>query len=293
MDRITEPNSSEANSEILPVADGAAPIFDPAFATRLQRVKDRLSFLETSNVDLSAEDRTRLRSSAVYGVRVVEREGSSARPASATEWDNSDVWLSVLSVYDTPELRRRIYFETHGKRDLAAYPGAAMIRALAFLLAGILFAAMGFPLNTLITKVQSHVDFPLSANPGSTYVHLVAVITFCGWSFYLGKAGAAASLALNLLALQKDAAFDITEPSLVNARIMTGGVFAFVLSLAVGIPPYRDFLSSLIEAKDNAFERSLLILLPFVFGFSTNLVIAILHQFVGAVQTFFNVRPER
>jgi hypothetical protein len=121
----------------------------------------------------------------------------------------------------------------------------------------------------------------------------VAFVSFLIWVAALGGVGSIAFIGMNALAVQDDATFDITNTKLIALRIALGALFGAVLTLPVGYPSFLAFLNELTGDKNPPNEvtallsRSVLLLLPFILGFSTSLVIMILNQFVEAVQSFF------
>jgi hypothetical protein len=80
-------------------------------------------------------------------------------------------------------------------------------------------------------------------------------------------------------------------------RIVLGALFGLVLSLPFGIEGFRTFVAILKDHGKREFSTSAIqLLLPFVFGFSTSLVIMVLNRLVDSVNAFFGksvsgVRP--
>jgi Sec-independent protein secretion pathway component TatC len=115
------------------------------------------------------------------------------------------------------------------------------------------------------------------------------------WLASLGAVGSIAFIGMNALAVQDDATFDLTNHRLIVLRIALGALFGVVLTLPFGFKDFLDFVVGLRSPVDAAkipngsgvATQSVLLLLPFILGFSTPLVIMILNQFVEAVQSFF------
>ena len=113
------------------------------------------------------------------------------------------------------------------------------------------------------------------------------------WLLSLGAVGATAFIAMNALSLQEDATFDLSNTRLIVLRIALGALFALVLCIPFGFNDFVEFLRYLRDpraAPQSAAEASrstLMLLLPFILGFSTSLVIMVLNRFVEAVHTFF------
>jgi hypothetical protein len=127
-----------------------------------------------------------------------------------------------------------------------------------------------------------------------TFLHPLYILPFyLGWLASLGAVGSLAFIGMNALAVQDDATFDLSSGKLLVLRITLGALFAVVLTLPFGFEGFLKFISVLSFRSDQKLGEgmdSLLLLLPFVLGFSTSLVIMILNQFVEAIQSFFGKR---
>lgn len=125
----------------------------------------------------------------------------------------------------------------------------------------------------------------------AVYLSFLSFFSFLAWVAALGGIGSIAFIGMNALAVQEDATFDITDTKLIALRVVLGALFGVVLTLPFGYGPFVEFIKELQSppkiVSDQLALKSLLLLLPFVLGFSTSLVIMILNQFVEAVQTFF------
>jgi hypothetical protein len=144
-----------------------------------------------------------------------------------------------------------------------------------------------------IFVLASLVSAALFVPPAQKHLLFVASLT---WVAALGGIGAIAFIGMNALAIQDDATFDITNRKLIGLRVMLGALFAVVLTLPFGFKSFVHFIQQLQEENGASIldsnapsiaAESLLLLLPFVLGFSTTLVIMVLNQFVEAVQSFF------
>jgi hypothetical protein len=115
------------------------------------------------------------------------------------------------------------------------------------------------------------------------------------WTACLGAIGAIAFLSMNALSIQRDVTFDLTNKSLLAVRIVLGSLFGVVLSIPFGFNNFITFCESIARgiAGQSAATFSLdgaLLLLPFVLGFSTSLVILVLSKFVESITVFFGGR---
>jgi len=119
-------------------------------------------------------------------------------------------------------------------------------------------------------------------------------LVFLFWVAALGAIGSIAFIGMNALAVQEDATFDLLNKKLVWLRVVLGALFAVVLTLPFGFRPFVAFIQELFSEagvpSSELVPKSVLLLLPFILGFSTSLVIMILNQFVEAVQSFFGRR---
>src|SRR5258708_29306315 len=76
-------------------------------------------------------------------------------------------------------------------------------------------------------------------------------------------------------------------------RITLGALFGLVLTLPFGFTGFRDFIAGLsglpLPGSDppKVTTQAMLLLFPFILGFSTSLVIMVLNRLVDAVQAFF------
>jgi hypothetical protein len=102
---------------------------------------------------------------------------------------------------------------------------------------------------------------------------------------------------MNALSFQQDVTFDLGNHRLMALRISLRALLGLVLALPFGFNDFIQFLSGIIEGKQGTTGappdshaltvQALMLLLPFVLGFSTPLVIMILNRLIDAVQAFF------
>lgn len=119
----------------------------------------------------------------------------------------------------------------------------------------------------------------------------IFLVWYMVWLAALGSLGSIAFIGMNALAVQDDATFDLTNNKLILLRICLGALFGVVLTLPFGFGSFVQFVTNLrnggAELSTEVTIQSALLLMPFILGFSTPLVIMILNQFVQAVQSFF------
>jgi hypothetical protein len=114
------------------------------------------------------------------------------------------------------------------------------------------------------------------------------------WLMSLGAVGSVAFIGMNALSVQEDATFDLTNGRLTALRISLGALFALVLTLPTdGYDSFVQLCQRLLRPGETAVSTqagqlglsisALLLLLPFILGFSTSLVILILNQLLEGV----------
>jgi hypothetical protein len=157
--------------------------------------------------------------------------------------------------------------------------------------AGFLAAIAVISLFLAIYEVKSH--------QADQQVGYEVIRYYIFWLLSVGAIGATSFIAMNALSLQEDATFDITNTRLMVLRIALGGLFALMLCIPFGFYDFVAFCKYLLAAGSaskgsptstpvtDATQSTLMLLLPFILGFSTSVVIMILNRFVDAVQTFF------
>jgi len=127
------------------------------------------------------------------------------------------------------------------------------------------------------------------------------VLFFLLWLMSLGAIGSAAFIGFNAISVTSDITFDISDSRFIIQRIVLGALFALFFTLPFGFHEYLSFVKSLSNAALNkatvptrseiAFtNQSLLLLMPFVLGYSTSLVILILNRMISAASTLFGAQ---
>ena len=109
------------------------------------------------------------------------------------------------------------------------------------------------------------------------------------WTSCLGGLGAFGFLAVNSLAIQNDLTFDISNEMLVAMRVMLGALFGCIVSLPFGFQYFKDFANWVIVGGDLDSVRGVFLLLPFLLGFSTTLLMTVLNRMVTGVETVFGI----
>ncbi|POF30238.1 hypothetical protein [Roseibium marinum] len=128
------------------------------------------------------------------------------------------------------------------------------------------------------------------------------VLFFLLWLMSLGAIGSAAFIGFNAISVTSDITFDISDTRLIVQRIVLGALFALFFTLPFGFHEFLSFVKSLSNSALNrttvptrseiAFtNQSLLLIMPFVLGYSTSLVILILNRMISAASTLFGAQP--
>lgn len=118
------------------------------------------------------------------------------------------------------------------------------------------------------------------------------------WLMALGALGSIAYISMNALSLQKDITFDIGNKKLLVIRIVLGAMFGLILALPFGFGYFKSFTRTLRDFKANTpndaatdAKMAATLLMPFVFGFSTTLVLTIINRLVDAIGVIFGKPP--
>ncbi|WP_206999818.1 hypothetical protein [Trinickia mobilis] len=170
---------------------------------------------------------------------------------------------------------------------LTQFPPWVLLLAVACL-GGLLLSLDAYASGGTPSPLSRLLHFPLDSK--------VTVEPYALWLTSMGALGSIAFISMNLLAVQNDITFDMTSSRMILVRIIIGCTFGLVLSFPFG---YKEFISfadtialhKLGDAKDTstttAFQQALFLLLPFVLGFSTSLVILFINRLIQGIQTIF------
>lgn len=240
-------------------------INDPEFIAQLKQLMALRSFLTKQAIPV-----TGLPSTGHLNLLRLGKRGEGRFPA-APEWrlleQNTEALFGLLS-----EPLRRKFLSSQIPTWLSL---------TAMVLGGV--AVLAFFFGFLLGKNFDHIPF--------------VFLSFLIWASALGATGSIAFIGMNALAVQDDATFDLTNEKLIILRIALGALFGVVLTLTVGFSYFRAYLLELggesapTSDTTDVLTRAAIILLPFIFGFSTTLVIMILNRFVEAVQSLFGKGP--
>ncbi len=122
------------------------------------------------------------------------------------------------------------------------------------------------------------------------------------WLTSLGAIGSVAFIGMNALSVQQDITFDLTNRRLMVLRIVLGALFGLVLTLPFGFEKFQQFVAGIYWGSKTSealgptgtiTAQAMSLLLPFILGFSTSLVIMVLNRLVDGVQAFFGRAGDR
>ncbi len=280
--RAPEPDA-EAAAKILRDAmiDEPGPgVSDLQFIGDLKALKNLRSFFIREAVSVSGSDAHAL---ALGNLNRLYYEEGARRPTSA-EWAQVEQLTQELFGYMTEPLRRKYILGTI-PWWISALPVLLTVVALVSLVSSVYFGTQNFP------RFGSGGEF-IEANVWKTSAIFPS---YTLWLLSVGGIGAVAFIGMNALSVQQDITFDLTNTRLMILRIVLGGLFALILTLPFGFEHYATFCLNIAHGKflspDQVTTQALMLILPFILGFSTPLVITILNQFVEAVQAFFGKHP--
>jgi hypothetical protein len=244
-------------------------ISDEQFIRELKQLKALRSFLIEQAVLIKPSESGVIS----FGALNLLRYDRNGRSPTALEWSALENFTQELFRHLTDPLRRRFLYEQipWWMTQLSVILGIVAI--LSLLSATIIW---GF----------------------GSYARILPL--YIVWIASLGAIGSIAFVGMNALSVQDDATFDLTNTKLLVLRIALGGLFGVVLTLPFGFHSFIEFLYSLmnggvaiasspsdVSSSSSLPVGSVMLLLPFILGFSTSLVIMILNQFVSAIQSFF------
>jgi hypothetical protein len=236
-------------------------ISDEQFMNDLGKIKQLRSFLIEQAVQLQPTEAA----SISFGKLNLLRFNEDGRSPNEEEWDSLERLTQALFSHLNDALRRRFLYS----RTPAWFTPLVL--------------CLG------VVAITSLVTCTFMWGWGVAYSAVIPF--FIAWVGSLGAIGAVAFIGMNALSVQDDATFDFSNNRLLVLRIVLGGLFGIVLTLPFGFESFIEFIGSLVNGKGAASAgiglQSTMLLLPFVLGFSTSLVIMILNQFVEAIQSFF------
>jgi|SRR5580658_10027075 hypothetical protein len=251
-----------------PGSEGKDYVNDHQFVTDLVQLKELRSFLTREAVSLSTSDPDSITFRGLNGLRY----SPFGRTPTEDEWTRVETLTQTLFRLLPEPLRRKFLL---GRIPLwvTVLPIFFAVTAITSLLVAITYASIDITL------------FKNEKGMGTSIISFYVI-----WLVSLGAMGAIAFIAMNALSVQDDVTFDLTNRRLMFLRITLGALFGLVLTLPVGYEAFLKFVTTIVvrtNDKPDVVQTATMLLLPFIFGFSTSLVILVLNRFVEAVQGFF------
>lgn len=256
---------------------GPNDICDSKFMEDLERLKDLRSFL----IEHAIVPDDQASAALTFGPLNLLRYSQQGRAPTENEWESVEKHTQLLFAVLNEPLKRK-FLIGRIPRWVAALPIGFAIAAISALMLAIIAPSIHLFGSQAGTNV-----FPF---------YLV-------WLLCLGAIGSVAFIGMNALAVQQDITFDLTNARLMSLRIVLGALFALVLALPFGYDSFLAFCELIgtgprgtnipgpggerTSMYATITEQAIMLLLPFVLGFSTSLVILILNRMVEAIQVFF------
>ena len=254
-------------------------IGDKRFISQLDELRTLKQFLfeeriQFKNDELDALDLEKLNNLSY---------SSSGRAPTSTEWKTLDEKLSILASYLNEKLRRKIRI-----RELGFF----------FRILPICFLALS------VVSTIAYINVPWITDRGSPWKLLIWLVVIMAWLISQGGLGACAFLGTSVIfkgtfdtepvsSSDNLENIDVTDRNSLSIRIVLGTLFAVLLGLPYAVTSLNGL--SAIYWKGGPPDESTLsvIFIPFIAGFSTNLVLAVLKRFVVAIEAFFGPANRR
>jgi hypothetical protein len=243
-------------------------INDWVFINDLRKLIELRAFLLNEAINVSPQDSAPLS----FGSLNLLKYDQNGREPTEEEWSAIETHTQALFQLMTEPLRRRFL--------LGQIPSWMSI--LPIVLAA--FAVLAL-IAAIIVQDTGFLWF--------TGIGISTLPFYLIWLVSLGAIGSVAFVGMNALSVQQDVTFDIANKRLMILRIALGALFGLVLTLPFGFSSFLAFVRQISKGlgaevtADTISRQAMFLLLPFVLGFSTSLVIMVLNRFVDAVQTFF------
>jgi hypothetical protein len=248
-------------------------INDEQFIKDLQELKNLRSFLIKEAVKLQPTDQNAF----AFGALNLLRYNPFGRIPTEQEWSKVELLTQALFQLPTDAIRRKFV--------LGAIPWSMSALPIVFALIGLV--------SLVLSIVSQHSNLLGMGTIGGNILPFYLI-----WLMSLGAIGSIAFIGMNALSVQEDATFDLNNTRLMVLRISLGALFGLVLTLPFGFEGFVQFITNIsnLAGRTSApidssgaevTTQALMLLLPFVLGFSTSLVILILNRLVEAVQGFF------
>jgi hypothetical protein len=256
-----------------PLVDKRICVNDRRFVRQIRLLRDLHAFLLFSGKRLDPQAEGRLKFGSLK-LAIFDRRGSSP---TTTQWNDLDAALGALFGLLDETLRRK-FLLTQFPAWLPRIAVGCLLLVILSLFAGVAFT---------VWSISIYLSF----------------LSYVVWLLSMGTLGAISFVAMNVLSVQEDVTFDLTSDRFLAVRLIIGALFGLVLSIPFAFPVFLEFaramagyyyemMPSLPVLKDpdawrKAWVQAVFLLLPFILGFSTTLVIVVLNRLVDGAQSIF------
>jgi hypothetical protein len=259
-----------------PAADNLAAndISDRRFAAQLEAIQKLKQFLFSEKVLLQGD----ILESIDLGPLNNLKYAPNGRLPTEGEWKALDQKLASLTPLLTPALRWKFRI-----RELKFF----------FITVPIFFLGM-----TIIATFSLALLMTFGDRESFSFVTFY-VIVFLIWTLSQGALGACAFLCVSatVYALKDKSAssplyhtLDVTDENILSVRVILGSLFALLIALPIGgrsiVIVYQAFLET---HPIPTIEDWIIVLVPFMFGFSTTLVLAIFNRIIVGISALFGI----
>lgn len=250
-------------------------IADERFVAQLDRLRELKQFFYEEKVQFKKEDLDSIDLEKLNNLSY----SASGRVPTAAEWRTLDEKLATLAGYLTVDLRHKIRI-----RELGLFFTTLPIAFLAF----------------SVMSTIAYINFKYLIGVHSSWRLLIWLLVTMTWLISQGGLGACAFLGTSVIfrgTQDKDSGegagsrenIDVTDRNSLSIRVLLGTLFAVLLGLPFAVTSL-DGLGSVYWQGGPPSESTLsIIFIPFIAGFSTNLVLVVLRKFVAAIETFFGL----
>ncbi|MBR0740867.1 hypothetical protein JQ581_28420 [Bradyrhizobium liaoningense] len=255
------------------VSSEANAIADRRFLDQLRELKNLKQFLFEQKVKFEPDQLNSIDLGSLNNLYF----SSAGRLPDTAEWKLLDEKLSALASYLSDELRQKIRI-----RELGLFFGTVPLTFLLLALATILYR---FLYGAFFEK-------------GTLLFNASFLLSLILWTVSQGGLGACAFLGTRIATRRFDKVplesaidvADITDESILKIRIILGCLFGSIIGLPIAAMALDKMANAIYgDSSSLAPADFALMILPFLVGFSTNLVLAILERCIESIRTFFGM----
>ena len=260
-----------------PTADSSLPandISDRRFAAQLEVIQKLKQFLFNEKVLLQSDILDDIDLGSLNNLKYAP----NGRLPTEDEWKALDQKLASLTPLLTPDLRWKF-----------------RIRELQFF-----FVTVPIFFLIMIVITTFSLVLLMTFGKGSSILFVAPyTITFLIWTLSQGALGACAFLCVSatVYALRGKIAsgssyhtVDLSDESILSVRVILGALFALLIALPIGGKCTAIVYDAFTEDHPiPTIEDWIIVLVPFMFGFSTTLVLAIFSRIIGGISALFGI----